>query len=55
MEVHGLSSDVILKYCELYDALRARGELIPDADLLIAATALSVGEGLVTRISTLRG
>ena len=48
-EVHGLSNDVILKYCELYDALRARGELIPDADLLIAATALSVGETLVTK------
>ena len=48
-EVHSLSNDVILKYCELYDALKARGELIPDAALLIAATALSKGEVLVTK------
>jgi predicted nucleic acid-binding protein len=28
-------------YCSLYDSLRAEGTLIPDADLLIAATAIS--------------
>jgi tRNA(fMet)-specific endonuclease VapC len=33
---------------QMYQALAARGDLIPDADLLIAATALSHGLTLVT-------
>ncbi len=36
-----LDNQAILKYCELYDSLKREGEPIPDADLLIAATALT--------------
>jgi tRNA(fMet)-specific endonuclease VapC len=33
---------------QMYQTLAARGDLIPDADLLIAATALTHGLTLVT-------
>ena len=36
-----LDNDTVLTYCSLYQALRERGDSIPDADLLIAATAMS--------------
>jgi predicted nucleic acid-binding protein len=29
-EVLGLNNDVILKYCEIYEELKRRGELLPD-------------------------
>lgn len=48
-EVIGLDNDVLMKYCELYDHLRRMEKLIPDADLLIAATALSRNHILVTK------
>lgn len=44
-----IDNEVILKYCELYDTLRQRGLLIPDADLLIAAMAIVNNLTLVTR------
>ena len=34
-----LDNEIILTYCELYEELRKSGELISDADLIIAATA----------------
>lgn len=34
-----IDNEVILEYCRLYDELKKRGVLIPDADLLIAACA----------------
>lgn len=37
----GLDNEAILTYCSIYEALRERGEAIPDADLLIAATVIS--------------
>ncbi|MEM1718714.1 MAG: type II toxin-antitoxin system VapC family toxin [Thermosphaera sp.] len=37
----GLDNETILTYYRLYDSLRSEGETIPDADLLIAATALT--------------
>jgi hypothetical protein len=40
---------VILKYCELYTELRGRGMVIPDADLLIASTAIAKGLTLATK------
>jgi len=43
-----LDNEIILKYCELYDFLKKEGKLIPDADLIIAATALTYGEELIT-------
>ena len=44
----GLDNRVILTYCDLYRMLRERGEVVPDADLLIAATAISRDVPLVT-------
>lgn len=36
-----LDNEVITTYCALYDRLRETGGMIPDTDLLIAATAIS--------------
>jgi predicted nucleic acid-binding protein len=38
-----------LKYCELYDKLRETGEILYDADLPIAATAITSNLTLVSR------
>lgn len=48
-EVLPLSNEVVLKYCELYDNLKQQGLLVPDADLLIAATAIVNNAVLVTK------
>ncbi len=47
-EVVDLDNDVIEKYCTLYSDLKARGQSLPDADLLIAASAKSRGLDLVS-------
>lgn len=47
--VIGLDNRVVLAYCELYDRLRGEGELVPDADILIAATAITHDLGLKSR------
>jgi hypothetical protein len=47
-DVIGLDNRVVETYCDLYDRLRERGEMISDADLLIAATAISRGLTLRT-------
>jgi predicted nucleic acid-binding protein len=39
--VINIDNEVVKTYCTLHDKLREKGETIPDADLLIAATALS--------------
>ena len=44
-----LDNEAIVAYCALYDKLRETGETIPDADLLIAATAISHDLPLKTR------
>ncbi len=44
-----IDNKTILKYCELYQELRRSREIIPDADLLIAATAIANNLELVTR------
>ena len=36
-----LDNKVVTTYCTLYHQLREKGETIPDADLLIAAAAIS--------------
>lgn len=36
-----LNNEVIKTYCSLYRKLKEEGTLIPDADLLLAATAIS--------------
>jgi hypothetical protein len=48
-DVLGIDNKVILKYCELYTSLKEKGQLISDADLLIAATAIANNLVLVTR------
>jgi len=39
--VQRLDNETIITYCSLYRKLKKEGVLIPDADLLIAATAMS--------------
>ena len=39
--VQGLDDEIVETYCSLYRRLRKEGVSIPDADLLIAATAVS--------------
>jgi tRNA(fMet)-specific endonuclease VapC len=43
-----LTDDMIVQAADTYADLYKRGELIPDADILIAASALTNGLGLVT-------
>jgi tRNA(fMet)-specific endonuclease VapC len=47
-EVVPISDDVVLRAAEIYADLYKRGELIGDADILIAASALVRGYGLAT-------
>lgn len=44
-----LDNEVIETYCNLYHKLKEEGTLIPDADLLIAATAMSHNITLKTK------
>ena len=39
--VLGLDNDTILEYCRVFESLRSRGELIPEANMMIAAIAIS--------------
>ncbi len=48
-DVLSIDNKIILKYCELYQELKRRGEIIPDADLLIASTAIINNLILVTK------
>jgi predicted nucleic acid-binding protein len=44
-----IDNPVIETYCALYDKLRNDGALVPDADLLIAATAITHNVELKTK------
>ena len=46
--IHPLSEETISKAAEIYADLYKRGELIGDADILIAASAMVHGLGIVT-------
>ncbi len=48
-DVLNIDNKVILKYCDLYNTLKQKGQLIPDANLLIAATAIVNDLVLVTK------
>lgn len=48
-EILNINNKVILKYCDLYNSLKKRGQLISDADLLIAAIAITNGLTLITQ------
>lgn len=47
-EVKNIDNKIILTYCDLYHELNKKGLKIPDADLLIAATAISYNMPLKT-------
>jgi len=47
-EILPVTDEVVVKGAEIYAALRSRRDLVGDADILIAATALVNGAGLVT-------
>lgn len=47
--VQNLNNGTIIIYCSLYRRLKKEGVLIPDADLLIAATAISKNMTLKTQ------
>ncbi len=40
-DVIGLENQVILSYCDLYSSLKSDGNLLPDADLLVASSAMA--------------
>ncbi len=46
--VKGLDNRAVLTYCNLYRKLKEAGASVPDADLLIAATAISHNMMLMT-------
>lgn len=48
-ELLSLDNEGVETYCRLYQKLREEGMALPDADLLIAATAISHGIALKTR------
>jgi predicted nucleic acid-binding protein len=43
-----LDNDTVLEYCRVFESLRSKGEMIPEADMIIAATAISKGMELWT-------
>jgi tRNA(fMet)-specific endonuclease VapC len=47
-EVIGIDDAVIVRAAEIYATLHRQGQLIGDADILIAATALTYGYGVAT-------
>jgi len=46
--LQSLNNETVIIYCSLYRRLKKEGVLIPDADLLIAATAISKSMTLKT-------
>jgi len=48
-EVKNIDNKIILTYCNLYHELNKKGLKIPDADLLIAATAITYNMSLKTK------
>uniref|UniRef100_A0A7C5LAT6 Type II toxin-antitoxin system VapC family toxin n=1 Tax=Caldiarchaeum subterraneum TaxID=311458 RepID=A0A7C5LAT6_CALS0 len=47
-EIISLDNEVIMEYCDIYDALRSRGLKVPEAGLLIAASAKAKNLTLAT-------
>ena len=47
--VYHIDNDVILTYSEIYNELKKTGTIIPDADIIIAATAISKKQILKTK------
>jgi tRNA(fMet)-specific endonuclease VapC len=49
--VQQISNEVVLEYCRIYTELKESGELIQDADILIAATAIASEDELSSKDS----
>lgn len=47
-DVRQVSNEVVLEYCRVYTGLVESGEIIPDIDILIAATAIASGDDLIS-------
>ena len=47
--IYTIDNRVVEVYCQLYEKLKEAGQLIPDADLIIAATAIAYDEELESR------
>lgn len=47
--VLNIDDRIIETYCKIYRALKQKGNLLPDADLIIAATAISYDLTLETK------
>ncbi len=47
-EIITIDNEVILEYCKLYEKLKVKGLILPDADLLIAASAKAYNMKLIT-------
>ena len=47
--LQNLDNEIIETYCKIYCGLKERGALVPDADLLVAATAIARNLTLKTR------
>jgi predicted nucleic acid-binding protein len=47
--VLNINNTVVETYCGLYETLKKEGKLIPDADILIAATSIAYGLKLKTK------
>jgi hypothetical protein len=47
--LQNLDNEIIETYCRVYCGLKERGALVPDADLLVAATAIARNLTLKTR------
>lgn len=39
--IYHLDNEIINEYCRLYDTLKQEGKLIPETDIIIAATAIA--------------
>jgi len=53
-EIIAIDNDIILTYCDLYNHLKDKGELLSDADLLIAASAIAKRQKLITKDTDFR-
>ena len=47
--VINLDNDIIIKYVEIYQELKRRGDILPDSDLLIASTSIAKNLPLLTK------
>ncbi len=47
-DIYSIDSNIAEQAADIYDALRKNGELVEDADILIASTAITRGKTVIT-------